>query len=81
MSNFPGQVIEFLHLRVVRDVAASRAFYTDVLGATVLREIPSAGLPRSGGGPAGAVLGWRSDRGQADGDCPDHGPRTRSALS
>lgn len=40
MSDFPGQVIEFLHLRVVHDVAASRAFYTDVLGATVLRESP-----------------------------------------
>lgn len=40
MSGFPGEVLEVLHLRVVRDVATSRSYYVDILGATVLREMP-----------------------------------------
>ena len=40
MNGFPGEVLEILHLRVVRDVAASRSYYVDVLGATVVREMP-----------------------------------------
>lgn len=39
MSGFPGEVTEILHLRVVADVAASRAYYVDVLGASVVREM------------------------------------------
>lgn len=40
MNSFPGDVLEVLHLRVVRDVAASTRFYCDVLGANVVREMP-----------------------------------------
>lgn len=42
MSGFPGQVTEVLHLRVVADLAVSRAFYIDVLGASVVREDPGS---------------------------------------
>jgi catechol 2,3-dioxygenase-like lactoylglutathione lyase family enzyme len=38
VSGFPGEVTEVLHLRVVADVAASKAYYVDVLGASVVRE-------------------------------------------
>lgn len=37
MTGFPGTVTEVLHLRVVSDVERSTAFYTGVLGATVVR--------------------------------------------
>lgn len=36
----PGGLLEHLHLVVVSDLAASRTFYTEILGATVLREGP-----------------------------------------
>lgn len=38
MTGFPGEVTEVLHLRVVSDVAASKAYYVDALGASVVRE-------------------------------------------
>lgn len=38
MTGFPGEVTEILHLRVVADVAVSKAYYVDVLGASVVRE-------------------------------------------
>lgn len=38
MTGFPGEVLEVLHLRVTRDLDKSRAFYIDVLGATLVRE-------------------------------------------
>ena len=39
MPTFPGGVLETLHLRVVRDLAASRSYYVDVLGASVVRQM------------------------------------------
>lgn len=35
---FPSEGVELTHILVVRDIAASRGFYADVLGATVVRE-------------------------------------------
>lgn len=40
MSNFPGKVLEVLHLRVVRDLEVSRRYYVEALGGTVEREMP-----------------------------------------
>ena len=37
-ANFPSEGVELTVLLVVSDLAWSRAFYTDVLGATVFRE-------------------------------------------
>lgn len=42
MSDFPADVLEVMHLRVVRDLDASRAYYVDVLGAEVLHEMPGS---------------------------------------
>ena len=42
MSGFPGEITEVLQLRVVSDLARSRAFYVDVLGASVVREEPGS---------------------------------------
>lgn len=40
MSGVPGGVLEVLQLRVTRHLETSRAFYVDVLGATIVRETP-----------------------------------------
>lgn len=37
-TDFPGAGTELTHILVVSDVARSRSFYRDVLGATVVRE-------------------------------------------
>jgi catechol 2,3-dioxygenase-like lactoylglutathione lyase family enzyme len=37
-SEFPSEGVELTHLLVVSDMERSRAFYRDVLGATVFRE-------------------------------------------
>lgn len=37
-TSFPGEGVELTHLLVVSDIEQSRAFYRDVLGATVYRE-------------------------------------------
>lgn len=39
-TEFPGTITESLHLLVVQDVARSRDFYTQRLGAQVIREMP-----------------------------------------
>ena len=39
-DGFPGEVLEVLVLRVVRDLAVAVTFYTDVLGARLLRRGP-----------------------------------------
>jgi catechol 2,3-dioxygenase-like lactoylglutathione lyase family enzyme len=38
MEDFPAEGMELTHILVVSDLAASRAFYTGVLGAEVYRE-------------------------------------------
>lgn len=37
-SDFPSSGMELTHILVVNDMEASRSFYRDVLGATVVRE-------------------------------------------
>lgn len=37
-DGFPTEDVELTHILVVEDIARSRAFYEDVLGATVFRE-------------------------------------------
>jgi hypothetical protein len=37
-GGFPTQEMELTHILVVEDIGRSRAFYRDVLGATVYRE-------------------------------------------
>ncbi len=37
-TQFPGPGVELTHLLVVSDIARSRSFYRDVLGASVYRE-------------------------------------------
>ncbi len=37
-TDFPGEGVEMTHILVVADIAKARAFYRDVLGATVYRE-------------------------------------------
>lgn len=37
-ADFPAEGVELTTLLVVRDIAASRRFYRDILGATVYRE-------------------------------------------
>jgi catechol 2,3-dioxygenase-like lactoylglutathione lyase family enzyme len=38
MTEFPTASMELTHILVVADIARSKAFYRDVLGATLLRE-------------------------------------------
>ena len=40
MTRFPGEVLEVHQLLVTDDLAASRTFYVEVLGAGVVRESP-----------------------------------------
>jgi lactoylglutathione lyase len=37
-SDFPAEGMELTHILVVEDLARARAFYVDVLGATLVRE-------------------------------------------
>jgi len=44
MADFPAEGMALTHILVVQDVNRSRAFYRDVLGATVLREYGSTSI-------------------------------------
>lgn len=74
MSGFPGEVTEVLHLRVVADLARSRAFYVDVLGASVVREEPGSLLFLD-------LAGARLVLSVAGGPTPDKPTVTFAALS